>query len=214
MPDHSSDDLYARLGLAHDATAAAIKQSYRKCALASHPDKGGDPEVFKLIAEAYAVLSDPEKRRVYDATGEASLAELDIDGMMADVFADGGWFEQQIAADPDMRELMEEEGMANMQKSFGSFFASAMGGGGPVYLPDGTKVDAPKIKMPSLADLIKDSTDDEERELMMRVQKKVQSSDRARDLRKKIATAAAAAAAARQLQLLLPPLPLPPLLPF
>ena len=173
MSDPSSSDLYSRLGLAHDATAAAIKQSYRKCALANHPDKGGDPEVFKLIAEAYAVLSDAEKRRVYDATGEASLAELDLDGMMADVFADGGWFEQQIATDPEMRELMAEEGMENMQKSFGSFFASAMGGGGPVYLPDGTKIDAPKIKMPSLNDLIKDATDDDERELMMRVQKKM-----------------------------------------
>ena len=173
MADLSSPDLYARLGLSKTATDAAIKKAYRSLALKHHPDKGGDPESFKALAEAYAVLSTPDKKRLYDATGEASLVDLDVEGMMAEVFEEGGWFAQQVADDPEMRAMMEEEGMENMQKSFGSFFAAAMGGGGKVYLPDGTEVDAPKIKMPSLADLIKDSTDDEERELMLRVQKKM-----------------------------------------
>ena len=38
----------------------------RTLALKHHPDKGGDPEVFKSYAEAYAVLSDPETRAAYD----------------------------------------------------------------------------------------------------------------------------------------------------
>ena len=63
------DDLYQRLGLEHDADEGKIKKAYRMLALKKHPDKGGDPEEFKLIAEAYAILSDPEKKRVYDATG-------------------------------------------------------------------------------------------------------------------------------------------------
>ena len=67
--------------------------------------------------------------------------------------------------------MMEEEGMENMQKSFGSFFAAAMGGGGKVYLPDGTEIDAPKIKMPSLAELMNDSSDPEEKKLARRVRR-------------------------------------------
>ena len=65
----AADDLYARLGVSKDADEAAIKKAYRMLALKKHPDKGGDPEEFKLIAEAYAILSDAEKKRVYDATG-------------------------------------------------------------------------------------------------------------------------------------------------
>ena len=71
-------DYYERLGVSRDAGDAAIKKAYRSLALRHHPDKGGDPEAFKLYAEAYAVLSDPEKRRVYDATGSADLAGLDV----------------------------------------------------------------------------------------------------------------------------------------
>ena len=56
-------DYYERLGVAKDADDTAIKKAYRTLALKHHPDKGGDPEGFKQYAEAYAVLSDAEKRR-------------------------------------------------------------------------------------------------------------------------------------------------------
>ena len=122
----AEDDYYARLGVPRGADDTAIKKAYRALALKHHPDKGGDEEVFKRYVEAYAVLSSPDKRRIYDATGEASLVDLDLDGMMAEVFSDGGWFEQMVAADPEMADMAAEDGMAGMQKSFGSFFASAM----------------------------------------------------------------------------------------
>lgn len=44
-------------------------------ALRLHPDKGGDPELFKEVTHAYEILSDPEKRSIYDARGEAGLSE-------------------------------------------------------------------------------------------------------------------------------------------
>ena len=69
----ASDDLYQRLGVPKDADEGQIKKAYRMLALKHHPDKGGDAEVFKTYAEAYAVLSDPEKRRIYDSTGDAQL---------------------------------------------------------------------------------------------------------------------------------------------
>lgn len=64
---------YTVLGVSKTATAAEIKKAYRKLALKNHPDKGGDPELFKQITVAYEVLSDSEKRGVYDQYGEEGL---------------------------------------------------------------------------------------------------------------------------------------------
>lgn len=63
-------DLYALLGLDRQASPADIKKAYRKAALAHHPDHGGDKETFQKIQAAYDVLSDPDKRGHYDATGQ------------------------------------------------------------------------------------------------------------------------------------------------
>lgn len=70
-------DYYGVLGVAKDASADEIKKAYRKLALKYHPDKNpGDKkaeEKFKEITEAYAVLSDAEKRKQYDQFGEAGF---------------------------------------------------------------------------------------------------------------------------------------------
>lgn len=70
-------DYYAVLGVEKTASAEAIKKAYRKLAVKHHPDKNpGDKaaeERFKEITEAYAVLSDAEKRRQYDQFGEAGF---------------------------------------------------------------------------------------------------------------------------------------------
>ena len=59
-------DLYEILGITKDASAEEIKKAYRLKALKTHPDKGGDPEVFKSVSSAYSILSDPEKKKIYD----------------------------------------------------------------------------------------------------------------------------------------------------
>ena len=74
-------DAYAVLGVARDASAADIKQAYRKAALKWHPDKvsGGGADAaaaaeaearFKQISLAHSVLSDPAQRRLHDAGGK------------------------------------------------------------------------------------------------------------------------------------------------
>jgi len=75
----SSRDYYGILGLKEDASYEDIKKQFRQLALKYHPDRNpGDPiseEMFKLVAEAYHVLSDKERRRLYDHKGHEGLKE-------------------------------------------------------------------------------------------------------------------------------------------
>jgi molecular chaperone DnaJ len=70
-------DYYAILEVPREVDEAAIKRAYRKLAMKYHPDRnngGKEAEArFKEITEAYEVLRDPEKRRIYDRYGEAGL---------------------------------------------------------------------------------------------------------------------------------------------
>lgn len=66
---------YDLLGVAKTCSQDELKKAYRKAAIKNHPDKGGDPEKFKEIAQAYEALSDPEKREIYDQYGEDALKE-------------------------------------------------------------------------------------------------------------------------------------------
>ena len=100
MADLSSPDLYARLGLSKTATDAAIKKAYRSLALKHHPDKGATLRASRPWQRRMPSCQRSDKKRLYDATGEASLVDLDVEGMMAEVFEEGGWFAQQVAGDP------------------------------------------------------------------------------------------------------------------
>src|SRR5271155_4379392 len=65
--------LYDSLSISPSATADEIKKAYHKAALKYHPDKNKDKpntaEKFKEVSQAYEVLSDPEKRKIYDQYG-------------------------------------------------------------------------------------------------------------------------------------------------
>jgi len=62
--------LYDCLEVEKSASKEEIKKAYKKKAIQCHPDKGGDPEVFKEVSRAYQVLNDDEKRKIYDQVGD------------------------------------------------------------------------------------------------------------------------------------------------
>lgn len=85
-------DYYEILGISHDATEEEIKKAYKKLALKYHPDRNpGDriaEEKFKEASEAYQVLIDPEKRRIYDLYGHEGLSSHGFTGVggIEDIF--------------------------------------------------------------------------------------------------------------------------------
>lgn len=87
--DVDTNAFYEALGVTKEATQDEIKKAYRKLAIKHHPDKGGDPEVFKQITKAYETLYDPKKRDIYDKYGEEGVDQMgdgDHHGGMGDIF--------------------------------------------------------------------------------------------------------------------------------
>lgn len=73
--------LYDVLGVRDDATEEEIKRAYRRAAMRSHPDRNVGREAaahagFQQVKEAYAILSDPEQRRIYDAVYAEEMGRL------------------------------------------------------------------------------------------------------------------------------------------
>ena len=73
-------DFYKVLGIDRGADDRTLKKAYRSLALKHHPDKGGSEEKFAEISQAYDVLSDKDKRRVYDQYGEEGVKQHEAGG--------------------------------------------------------------------------------------------------------------------------------------
>lgn len=59
-------DYYKQLGIKESASPEEIKKAYKKLAMKHHPDRGGDPDIFNKITNAYDTLTDPKKKQKYD----------------------------------------------------------------------------------------------------------------------------------------------------
>lgn len=115
-------DYYKTLGVDKKAAPAEIKKAYRKLALKYHPDKNkGDSKAeatFKKISEAYAVLSDTEKKQQYDRFGSTDFHQR--------------YSQEDIFRGFDLNDILKQFGMGGGQGN-GSFRTSSvnMGGGNP-----------------------------------------------------------------------------------
>lgn len=111
-PSQLQEECYYKiLQIEKDADETEIKKAYRKLAMLWHPDKNkNDPErateMFKLVAEAFEVLSDPEKRQVYNQYGRngikngVSSNDVDFRGFQFDFSDAASIFEQFFGSDP------------------------------------------------------------------------------------------------------------------
>ena len=112
-------DYYKMLGVNKSATKDEIKKAYRKLAMKYHPDhtKGDKAaeDQFKKISEAYAVLSDDEKRRQYDTYGAAGFQQR--------------YSQEDIFRGFDLNDILKEFGFGGGGWSRGGRFS--FGGGGP-----------------------------------------------------------------------------------
>lgn len=69
MPPYTitlNQTLYARLAVPPDAAIDEIRRAWKRAAFEHHPDRDGDPDVFRLALEAWETLSDPVRRAIYD----------------------------------------------------------------------------------------------------------------------------------------------------
>jgi molecular chaperone DnaJ len=114
-------DYYEVLGVGKEADQKEIKSAYRKLALKYHPDRSEESDAeerFKEISEAYAVLSDPDKRKQYDQFGHAGI--------------DGRYSQEDIFRGVDFEDLLRGFGFGGGGGGFGggSIFDLFFGGGG------------------------------------------------------------------------------------
>lgn len=117
----SQQDYYQILGVSKTATDGEIKKAYRKLAMKYHPDHTkGDKhaeEMFKKVSEAYAVLSDKEKRQQYDTFGSAGFHQR--------------YSQEDIFRNADLGDILKEFGFGGQGMRF------SFGGGSPFGGPFG-----------------------------------------------------------------------------
>ncbi len=123
-----ADDYYQRLGVSRTASEDEIKKAYRKLARKYHPDVNpgnkGAEEKFKQLSEAFEVLSNPQKRKLYDEFGD-DAAKMGFDDKKADAYRA---YRAGAGARAGGGSPFGGGGAVNLEDLFGEIFGRAGGG--------------------------------------------------------------------------------------
>ena len=142
-PNLQSNDPYLILGCPTNADDATLKKAYRKLAVKWHPDKHPDnneeaTKNFQKVSEAYATLSDPKKRQMYDQYGEEGVRAADAGADMPGGGVPGGFGGFGGGGPGGAHHMSQEEANAFFAQAFGDsdpfgglFGGMGGGGGGP-----------------------------------------------------------------------------------
>ncbi|KAK9473847.1 uncharacterized protein V1510DRAFT_406538 [Dipodascopsis tothii] len=127
------DEFYAILDIERTSTDGEIKRAYRKLALLMHPDKNGAPgadEAFKMVSKAFQVLSDSDKKRIFDQTGSdpESRASSMPSGFSRAAGGGGGGVYEDVSPEELFNMFFGGQGFG---QGFGGGFQSFSGFGGP-----------------------------------------------------------------------------------
>lgn len=124
LEDMAKRDYYEVLGVDKGADEASIKKAYRKLAMQYHPDKNPDnkeaEEKFKEASEAYEVLSDKEKRQLYDQYGHAGVESQ---------FGAGGFSWENFTHRGDLNDIFGDGFSSIFETLFGGGFGGRSSGG-------------------------------------------------------------------------------------
>ena len=141
------EDYYKILGVKRTATKAEIKRAFKKLSLKYHPDKNKDnpkkaKEKFIKIANAYEVLSDDEKRKIYDQYGEegvkaneqgggagAHYENMNLEDIFSQFFGGGGFKFESNMGGGNKGKRSQSSGFGGFGSIFDNLFGGGMGGG-------------------------------------------------------------------------------------
>jgi len=147
---------YDLLGIPKNADEKTIKKAFRKKAMKNHPDRGGDPEKFKEISKAYEILSNKEKRELYDKYGEEGVEKGggDDGDMFSNIFGGGGGRSRKakrkgqnglLSVDCTLEELYN--GCRKSAKFRKQFFCDTCGGKGGKNVRECSRCDGKGVRM-------------------------------------------------------------------
>lgn len=158
-------DFYEVLGIDKNADEATIKKAYRKLAKKYHPDMNkGNPnaeKIFQEVTEAYEVLGDPKKRKLYDEYGPISLeAGFDPEKMKqaqyGNPFGNGGFYQSYSSGEPGSGyQEFHFDGSSDMDDILDKLFGKKVDSTEPEVLAEEADLEVPENLVVVLAEYMR-----------------------------------------------------------